>query len=361
MSPIQTQPNTQRGPAHSLSGRSLLHRLEAMDEEPASHHSTLSGSVRWMIPYADMMTLLLGLFLVLYSMSQTDPKALSQTLAQDPEKILQQAQQQQLFIDSQKSHIQKLETELNSLETQSMTSTEADKETTELDTEAMNYLLTTLDDTLKSSPNVTVQQQERGLVISLKEQVLFSPGEAKLTETAKHTLDQLAKTLANVPQPIRVEGHTDNTPIKTSQFPSNWELSTARATNIIQYLVVAHHFDATRLSAAGYGEFKPLAENSTIEGKQKNRRVDIVVLNTPAQKQEPTLPAHLEPKASSAKQNSDPQDLDPKNPNTVSGLSQRQEEKQSNPKPRLVSSAKASAAAESKPTRQHPHPRSDSI
>jgi chemotaxis protein MotB len=126
---------------------------------------------------------------------------------------------------------------------------------------------------------VTVSQDDRGLVISFQERIFFDPGAAELTPKAHRTLDSLAKVLGTLHQPIRVEGHTDNTPIKTAIFPSNWELSTARATRIVRSLVERYHLSPQQLSAAGYGEFSPLSDNSTIEGKQKNRRVDIVILN----------------------------------------------------------------------------------
>ncbi|MBY0403226.1 MAG: OmpA family protein, partial [Cyanobacteria bacterium] len=125
------------------------------------------------------------------------------------------------------------------------------------------------------------------LIISLKEGVLFEPGTASLSPKAQKTLDHLAKVLKKMSRPIRVEGHTDNTPIATKQYPSNWELSTSRATHIIKYFITQHHFPANKLSAAGYGEFKPITNNSTIEGKQKNRRVDIVVLNPQSTQEEP--------------------------------------------------------------------------
>jgi chemotaxis protein MotB len=136
-------------------------------------------------------------------------------------------------------------------------------------------------------------------VISLKDSILFTAGNADLSPAARHTLDgliqQLHAALGGQSRPIRVEGHTDNSPIATSKYPSNWELSTARATTIVRFLVASHHFQPQLLSAAGYGEFKPVKDNSSIEGKQKNRRVDIVVLKPDLAQQEP--PALNDPTA----------------------------------------------------------------
>jgi chemotaxis protein MotB len=140
--------------------------------------------------------------------------------------------------------------------------------------------------------DVAVRYQQRGLIISLKDSILFPPASADLSPRAKQTLSQviqeLRTSMGSELRPIRVEGHTDNTPIHTAQFPSNWELSTARATSIVRYLVTSDQFPPDKLSAVGYAEFKPLNDNSTIEGKQKNRRVDIVVLRPQVASEEPS-------------------------------------------------------------------------
>jgi len=100
-------------------------------------------------------------------------------------------------------------------------------------------------------------------------------------------LDNITEAIRKYSNSIRIEGHTDNVPIKTAQFPSNWELSTARATNIVHYLVDAHEFPPEKLSAIGYGEYRPIADNSSEEGRQKNRRVDVVVLSSAGEQGEP--------------------------------------------------------------------------
>jgi chemotaxis protein MotB len=102
-------------------------------------------------------------------------------------------------------------------------------------------------------------------------------------------VDRIAATLKPLSYGIRVEGHTDNTPIHTAQFPSNWELSTSRATFLLQYLISTAQIPAPRLSAVGYGEFRPVAPNTTPEGRAANRRVDLVVIGDAAQKLEPQL------------------------------------------------------------------------
>ncbi len=130
----------------------------------------------------------------------------------------------------------------------------------------------------------------RGLVISLKDTEFFDSGKANVRARSMYLLDNITEAIRKYSNSIRIEGHTDNVPIKTSQFPSNWELSTARATNIVHYLIDAHEFPPERVSAIGYGEYRPIADNSLEEGRQKNRRVDVVVLSNAGEQGEPMKP-----------------------------------------------------------------------
>lgn len=125
---------------------------------------------------------------------------------------------------------------------------------------------------------VQLVPEERGLVVRFADRVLFDLGRADLRPDSKQVLDSVAKVLKPLPNAIRVEGHTDDLPIHNERFPSNWELSTARATTVVRYLIEHHGFDPRRLSAAGYGEYHPLVPNTSEANRQRNRRVDVVVL-----------------------------------------------------------------------------------
>jgi chemotaxis protein MotB len=221
----------------------LFQRLERMEAE--MEHNGHAGHNRWMIPYADLLTLLLGLFLVIFTSGQAG------------------------------NHI---------LKPASDKAMAAKTSTVRQDNRQLSARLQRQLQNKLHRKDVEVRYQYRGVVVSLQDRVLFKPGSAELSPQAKQTLSrvvqELRSTMGPEPRPIRVEGHTDNTPIHTSQFPSNWELSTARATSIVRYLVTSRQFPPDKLSAVGYAEFKPLHDNSTIEGKQKNRRVDIVVLRS---------------------------------------------------------------------------------
>jgi chemotaxis protein MotB len=117
-----------------------------------------------------------------------------------------------------------------------------------------------------------------GLIISLREAGFYDSGSSAPHPASIPTLDQIANALRVTPYDIRIEGHTDNVPIHTDQFDSNWELSTARATRMARIFIVGHQFTPARLSASGYAEYHPVTSNATEEGRAQNRRVDIIVL-----------------------------------------------------------------------------------
>jgi chemotaxis protein MotB len=134
---------------------------------------------------------------------------------------------------------------------------------------------------------VTTSYEERGLVISIKDSVLFLSGSADLIDNAQQIIARVGQILAKMPNSIRVEGHTDNDYIHNERFFSNWELSTTRATNVLEFLIGRCSIEPNRLSAAGYGEYKPHVPNTTPENKAANRRVDIVLLSSEFSKFEP--------------------------------------------------------------------------
>jgi chemotaxis protein MotB len=238
--------NTKSLQRHENKTNNVFRTLETMEEQ--ADLAAQNGQSRWMIPYADLLTLLLGMFLAI-----SFAPASAQHHPTSPAQILQQAALNQ-------SKVADIQTEK---------------------AEPLNQVESRLRQIAKL-PGMELRRQENGLILSLKDNILFQPGQAELSPAACQMLDQVATqitdALGNKETPIRIEGHTDNTPIATTKYPSNWELSTARATNIVRYLIKSRHFSPDALSAVGYGEFHPLADNSSIEGKRKNRRVDIVIL-----------------------------------------------------------------------------------
>ena len=129
------------------------------------------------------------------------------------------------------------------------------------------------------SNNIRLIENERGITISIMDNILFASGMAELSEQSKPILNKMALLLKTLPNDIRIEGHTDNVPINTPDFPSNWHLSIARATNTAYFLMNDLGLNQERVSVVGNSEFKPLAENDGAESRALNRRVDIVILN----------------------------------------------------------------------------------
>ncbi len=127
---------------------------------------------------------------------------------------------------------------------------------------------------------VKLELNERGLLIRFLDSVLFDSGKADLKPQAMEIIDKVSGILKETPKKVIVEGHTDNIPISTYKFPSNWELSTTRAVNVVKYMIDHNSIDPVRLSAAGYSDQHPISDNNTVDGRKNNRRVDMVILRS---------------------------------------------------------------------------------
>ena len=143
---------------------------------------------------------------------------------------------------------------------------------------------------------VAVDLDRRGLVVSIRESGSFATGSAEISQQARQVIGEVAAAVRDIGNFVRVEGHTDDVPIHTPRYDSNWDLSTARATNVVALLTEEYLIDATRLSAAGYSEFHPRVPNDSEANRGRNRRVDIVILNPGTSRREE--PAAVEPRQS---------------------------------------------------------------
>ena len=232
---------------------------------------------RWLVSWADFMTLLFAFFVVMFAVSQVDSKKVGRFT-----ESFSKAVGVDMFPEAGKGLLGG-NTE-GTIGDPNVKSTKSGPIPDEL--AALKSALsedTAKDETLAS---VVVISKRNELVLRLADNLLFDSGNDALEERARKVVASLALQLKNRPVDIRVEGHTDNRPIRTQRYRSNWDLSTARATSIVLRLA-AEGIAAPRLSAAGYGEFHPIAPNETDEGRRTNRRVDLVV----------TLPAPPEPNA----------------------------------------------------------------
>lgn len=129
------------------------------------------------------------------------------------------------------------------------------------------------------SNNIKLIENERGIVISIMDNILFQSGQADLSDESKPILTKIAQILRTLPNDIRIEGHTDNVPISTPEYPSNWHLSVQRATNTAYYLMHDLGLNQSKVSIVGNSEFQPITDNESVESRALNRRVDIVILN----------------------------------------------------------------------------------
>lgn len=128
------------------------------------------------------------------------------------------------------------------------------------------------------SNSIRMQENERGIVIHILENIVFTPGSAELKSTSKIVLNRIANIIKKLPNDIRVEGHTDDIPISTPAFPSNWHLSVARALSTAYYLINEEGVPPDKVSVVGNAQFKPIESNETAYGRALNRRVDIVII-----------------------------------------------------------------------------------
>jgi chemotaxis protein MotB len=247
---------------------------------------------RWLVSYADFITLLFAFFVTMYSVSRVDGKKMGSAV-----ESLQRALGSVMPIQMTHKDPGVFSNQAISIQF-SMTPIEGKAYTADGRT-----LIKMAEDIKKGIEDVSGEKasktgsplshqikfiiEKRGLVIRISEHIFFNSGEASIRPEMEPVLNVLAQTLSKIPNHIRIEGHTDNVPIHNARFPSNWELSTARATTIIRYLLDHFQFDPEKISATGYAEFRPVDTNSTPEGRLQNRRVDFVILSNREMESEP--------------------------------------------------------------------------
>jgi chemotaxis protein MotB len=283
-------------------------------------HGEEEGGEAWLLPYSDLMTLLLAVFIVLFAVSKIDQEKAEGLAEAFREGMMSEGSG--IFSGEGESVVPLNEDEISEEEHHDETSEETDVDenttdegTIEEDTaneEATNehskpfeedsnvsqkeleeflgqYELSNLQDLKKDldvifedkkmTSSITTAIDTRGLVISLDNAILFDSGSADIKGVNDDTLLMIAETINNLDNYIRIEGHTDNIPMKSARYPSNWELSTARAASVVRLFLEEGKVPPDKVVAVGYGEYRPIADNSTIEGRAKNRRIDIIILS----------------------------------------------------------------------------------
>ncbi len=226
------------------------------------------GAPGWMVTYSDLVTLILVFFILLFSMSQIDMikfKAIT---------------------ESYRAHIFDFYPSIvpldnpASLETDMPEKKDKDDDKNRNSEASLNNLLIEVQSFLDKNgleDVILANRTERGVVLVLQEKVLFAPGEANLIGDSFEFLDKVGDLLAKLPNLVKIEGHTDDRPMNSYRYPSNWELSAARASSVIRYFVENHQIDSGRFIAVGYADTRPIVSNSEQENRQKNRRVEIII------------------------------------------------------------------------------------
>jgi chemotaxis protein MotB len=258
---------------------------------------------RWLVSYADFVTLLFAFFVVLYASSQVDKRKVGRLALS-----IQVAFQQLGVFDTSNTLIPLSDSEaIPFSQVQVVENSER--------TSDMRRFVQPMKGQLSPSPNaplkniqaelekalapeiknrvVEVKARREGLIVSLREIGFFVSGSAALRPSSKDAIDRLAAVLKTRTEALRIEGHTDDVPIHSGRFASNWELSTARASDLIKVFIVRYGLEPQRLSAAGYAEFHPVASNDSADGRARNRRVDIVILNPTPQEFVPLTPSSV--------------------------------------------------------------------
>jgi chemotaxis protein MotB len=232
-----------------------------------THFDTHENLERWLLTYADLITLLLAFFVVMYSMSKVDAKKFGK-MAEALNGVLKGGE--------------------------SVVKTQSDPKKTGhglLQLGSLRMVQKQVEERFKQinrQGEIKTEITERGLVVHIMESALFKEASATLEPRAMQILDLIAGNVKNIPNHVRIEGHTDDRPINTSVFPSNWELSSARATAVVRYFTNTHGITPDRVSALGYGEYRPIKPNNSIENRAQNRRVDVVILTMEMTDKEPT-------------------------------------------------------------------------
>jgi chemotaxis protein MotB len=228
---------------------------------------------RWLLTYADLITLLMVFFVVLYSMSQSDSakfRRISAALERAFNIDVLQGQTSKGINDGTAESISPVE--------ELFTTPEHSAEVARLKSKIEEVLTGST-----QAPSVSVGSDKEGVVIRLSGSYLFDSGRAELKPNSLAVLDAVASEIRLLPNDVRVDGHTDATPIDSARYPTNWELSAARALAVTRYLSEVDGVASGRLTAAGYGEFHPLAPNDTREHRAQNRRVEIHILSSQSQ------------------------------------------------------------------------------
>jgi chemotaxis protein MotB len=253
----------------------------------AHHEEEHENAERWLLTYADLITLLLAVFVVLYAGAEQDTTKFKK-LVSAMSQVLNPAEEAKSgpgsgFGNSREVCLVNGDKVQNDPEKQVKETQEPETAKTPLSqtpqkAETLESVQKSLAEEKGLGKGLSTKMTEQGLVINVEEKLLFASGKTDFKEGAQGVLSRLAKHLNKVPNPIQINGHTDNVPIHTHEFPSNWHLSSARAIKTAEFLILSEKMPMQRIHVAGYADTAPAADNATEEGRAKNRRVELVLV-----------------------------------------------------------------------------------
>ncbi|SHK30088.1 OmpA/MotB family protein [Paramaledivibacter caminithermalis] len=227
-------------------------------------------SSHWMITYSDMITIILCFFIIFFTFSAEEISALY-TVKDSLMNKVNKLSDENIKLSNENTKLRK---EKKSLSEELFNIKNVETDLNSSNEEFISFLRN--NNLLK---DVSISQKENELIIRFKNSILFDSGSAEITEKGYMVLDKIADKLKLIDNDFVVEGFTDNVPINTKQFPSNWELSSSRAINVVKFFINEKSIDENRISFSGWGERKPIASNTTEEGRAKNRRIEIRIIN----------------------------------------------------------------------------------
>ncbi len=259
----------------------------------AKKHPEHENHERWLVSYADFITLLFAFFVVMFASSQGD-KGKAQQVSDGVKKALEGDNISALVaaVINGPTKEKPGKDKINVPDKAEPLTDRRQQQLAEL-LPSLQVLSSELSEEIKQG-KIQLKMTDRGLSISFAQAALFPSGEDFISTEAHDSIGKVAAAITHLPNPVRLEGHTDSLPINTPRFHSNWDLSSARAIALLKILTERFGVPANKLSVAGYAETAPLASNDTDEGRGRNRRVDIIVLNEQGMKGEPTKlsPSH---------------------------------------------------------------------
>lgn len=242
---------------------------------------------RWLVSYADFITLLFAFFVVMFANSQVDREKVAR-ISESVTGALESGSMTAKvngYLSRSRSTKPPEKGLANLPGSWQRIPGKTDPQFAEL--ASSFHSLTTDFETEIAEGKVQVNLTQRGLVVSMKEAAFFRPGDDTIHAAAYPMIEKLAKTANHLPNPLRMEGHTDSTPISNSRFKSNWELSAARSIAMMDLLTTRFGVAHTRVAIAGYADLAPVAANDTPENRARNRRVDIIILSESGNAVEP--------------------------------------------------------------------------